>query len=91
MSHIRAMHAARHRIRRQAGDHVLGLGCRVWVLTVHGLDQRRVESVTNAKTPLPTSRGWGCAHSRKGPRGLDTSLPVVLGRKTVPIPATVGR
>ena len=29
---------------------------------------------------LPTSRSWGCAHSRKCPRGLGTSLPVVLGQ-----------
>ena len=40
---------------------------------------------------LPASRGWGCTHSRKDPRGLGTSVPIVLGRKTVPIPATMGR
>jgi hypothetical protein len=32
---------------------------------------------------LPTSQGWGCAHSRKGPRGLGTSVPCTASDSTV--------
>jgi len=41
-------------------------------------------SVDTALLGLPISRGWGCAHLRKGPRGLGTSLPVVLSHSPFP-------